>query len=287
MPWVRVEDNFYDHDKFVQIGPLGLAVWITGLAYCNRNLTNGVIPESVLRRLVDFDGLSYTTGTVNGGLAGFMESDCTPLAVHLLIEADLVHEDEHDCPRCDQPGAKRLIFHDYTVYQPTREQIRELHEQKSQAGREGAKARWGKAPAKATAKTDAEAPAIAGAIANGWQNDAPNPNPKPLKTNTPPTPRKRGAVSDEDEHFSAFWDAYPRRVGKGQARKAWGAMLKKDVAPEAVVKAAQDFANRCTDTEERFIPHPSTWLNGERWTDEAPPPQRQVSNHDAWKFGDA
>ena len=71
-------------------------------------------------------------------------------------------------------------------------------------------------------------------------------------------------VSVIDERFAFFWDAYPRKVGKGQALRAWGTALEKTDAGTitAAVKAYQ------WPDDLQFVPHPATWLNGERWEDE-------------------
>ena len=47
MPWVRVDDHFNEHPKLAKVGPLGWGIWLAGLAYCNRNLTDGFIPLSI------------------------------------------------------------------------------------------------------------------------------------------------------------------------------------------------------------------------------------------------
>ena len=79
------------------------------------------------------------------------------------------------------------------------------------------------------------------------------------------------------EDFDRFWTAYPRKAGKGAARKAW---LKLKPAPELVetILAAVD-AQRQGDAwkDPKYIPHPATWLNAERWLDEAPPLQKSGS----------
>lgn len=69
--------------------------------------------------------------------------------------------------------------------------------------------------------------------------------------------------------FDAFYQAYPRHVAREAAEKAW---LKLSPSPElqalimaAVVRYAAE------DREPKFIPHPATWINQERWTDEATP----------------
>lgn len=70
-------------------------------------------------------------------------------------------------------------------------------------------------------------------------------------------------------HFDEFWSAYPRKTDKAKSRKAWDKAIKKQ-APEFLIAAARQFAVAKRDTDRQFIPHPSTWLNGERWEDEQP-----------------
>ena len=83
-------------------------------------------------------------------------------------------------------------------------------------------------------------------------------------------PRRRAGSSTPDPDgalFDEFWAAYPRKIGKGQARKAWGAAVKK-TGPASVIAAARRFAESRRGEDPTFTPHPSTWLNGERWNDE-------------------
>ena len=79
--------------------------------------------------------------------------------------------------------------------------------------------------------------------------------------------------SDADPDFAAFWDAYPRRVAKGQARKAWKiAIVKRNVDPKAIILGAE----RYRDDRSRmsrpidYTKHPATWLNGECWLEAQP-----------------
>lgn len=46
MAWVRIDDHIDEHPKIQAAGPLGLALFVSGLAYCNRNRTDGFIPAS-------------------------------------------------------------------------------------------------------------------------------------------------------------------------------------------------------------------------------------------------
>lgn len=76
--------------------------------------------------------------------------------------------------------------------------------------------------------------------------------------------------SDDDPDFAAFWKAYPRKIAKGHARKAWrGAVRGRHIEPKMIILTAEGFrdAVKAGRTEQRFIPHPATWLNGERYDD--------------------
>jgi hypothetical protein len=95
-------------------------------------------------------------------------------------------------------------------------------------------------------------------------------------SNTPLTPqggRRRSAeVSAEVlATFEVFYAAYPRKVGRGAALKAW-AKLEPDEALQAQILGALAAQHPHLDRREngRFIPHPSTWLNEGRWDDEIP-----------------
>ena len=80
---------------------------------------------------------------------------------------------------------------------------------------------------------------------------------------------KRRSAPPEDPDFARFWAAYPRKVGKGAARKAWAKMRP---PIDLVLRTVRAFS----DTEQwrrengRFTPHPATWLNQERWNDTPP-----------------
>lgn len=82
-----------------------------------------------------------------------------------------------------------------------------------------------------------------------------------------------------DSMFDAFWSVYPRRIAKGHARLAF----RKQAAfndPVAIVNGAQAYARFVEDQkiETQFIPHPTTWLNGERWEDDLTAEKRKPDN---------
>lgn len=70
--------------------------------------------------------------------------------------------------------------------------------------------------------------------------------------------------------FNEFWAAYPRKVGKGQARKAYAKALRIASHDDIMFGLSQQRPSM-EAKEPQFIPHASTWLNGERWDDEPEP----------------
>ena len=70
-----------------------------------------------------------------------------------------------------------------------------------------------------------------------------------------------------DDRFDEFWDCVPKKVGKGQARRAWKAAVKKE-APDAIISAMKRYAASRKGEDPQYTAHPSSWLNGERWADE-------------------
>ena len=84
--------------------------------------------------------------------------------------------------------------------------------------------------------------------------------------NNPHTPK------GEDELFDQFWQAYPKRVAKKPARRAWDKHVDNDLL--AKILAALAWQKRTDDWQRdggRYIPNPATWLNGGRWEDEHNP----------------
>lgn len=61
--------------------------------------------------------------------------------------------------------------------------------------------------------------------------------------------------------FPDFWAAYPRKVDKRTAEKAYRAAIKRGATPEQLKSAAVSYAESQRNTEIRYVKHPSSWLN--------------------------
>jgi hypothetical protein len=70
--------------------------------------------------------------------------------------------------------------------------------------------------------------------------------------------------------FDEFWKVYPKKVAKGDARKAWTQTSKLRPPIDKILKSvyAARASKQWMKDEGEYIPHPSTWLRQERWDDE-------------------
>lgn len=93
MPWVRVDDGFTDHPKVMAAGPAASWLYVCGLTYSARLLTDGFIPASQVRKLADLENAGALADT--------------------LVRVGLWQ-------RCD--GGFRI--HDYHDYNPTAEKVK-------------------------------------------------------------------------------------------------------------------------------------------------------------------
>ena len=84
--------------------------------------------------------------------------------------------------------------------------------------------------------------------------------------------------------FDRFWGAYPRKVSKADAKKAFVKLNPDTELVEAMLRAL-DWQKRLPEWTKdggQFIPYPATWLNARRWEDEpegspTPPPKQEGS----------
>lgn len=76
-------------------------------------------------------------------------------------------------------------------------------------------------------------------------------------------------VVQKNNYFDDFWKAYPRKTNKGFARKVFEKLKVDDAMLTKMIQAIYvQNKNVWKDKDQQYIPHPSTWLNGERWDDE-------------------
>lgn len=141
------------------------------------------------------------------------------------------------------------LVHDYLEHQRSAESVKKA----KVAGQAGAVARW-----------DANRNADRNADRNAAPNAAPNANPNAERE------REREREIPSPSAFDEFWSAYPRKLDKGKARKAWGAAIKK-TEPSVIIEAAKRYAQSPDAKREggKYLKYPATWLNAEAWENES------------------
>jgi hypothetical protein len=84
----------------------------------------------------------------------------------------------------------------------------------------------------------------------------------------------------KDYHFAKFWELYPKKVEKIDARKAFGKVLDKYNAKD-VLDGVERLANDPNLPPKQFIPYPASWLRAGGWTNEPYPPREQTAEEKA------
>lgn len=106
MSWAKLDDNFPDHPKIVAAGPMAGWLYVCGLCFCNRFTTDGFIPETQVRRLVDLPN--------------------TDELADRLIDVGLWEQAK---------GGYQV--HDYLEHQSSREHIETVRKARAEAGAKG------------------------------------------------------------------------------------------------------------------------------------------------------
>jgi hypothetical protein len=198
MPWIKIDDHFDEHPKLAAVGPVGWGVWLAGLAYCNRNLTDGFIPYAIAEGIGGawlvrtIEDVTDATGGLSTGeqvwhiarTSGMSGDDMdSQWVVGLLLDNGLW-----------EPVRGGYRIHDYEQYQPTRAQVEADRATKAAAGRAGGLA---------TATARAQAPAKA--KLQPVPNPVPNPNPVP-DTGALSRARENGEVRMSTERAQSVLD---------------------------------------------------------------------------------
>jgi len=83
---------------------------------------------------------------------------------------------------------------------------------------------------------------------------------------------ERGSRSEgppDGDLFARFWRAWPQKVAKLDAERAFSKLKVDAIFLETVLLPAIERSKASAKWREGIIPHPATWLNGRRWEDEA------------------
>lgn len=125
MAWIRLDDGLPQHPKIAKAGPEAAWLYVASLCYCNRYLTNGLIPQNIVPKLTAFpEAIAYQFAKT-------------------LVELCLwVAREDGD-----------FEVHDYLEYQESKEHILALRETRKEVGRLGGLAKAYQKPTNLVSKS--------------------------------------------------------------------------------------------------------------------------------------
>jgi hypothetical protein len=139
--YVKVHDGLPDHPKIIEAGGEAGWLYICGLAYASRQLTDGVIPKRLVPRLTD--------------------GSKPEASASALLRVGLWHEGEHDCPKCPPAPADAYVIHDYLGHQRSAAEVADISAKRAAAGQRGGRRSGESRRASSEAEANREASASA------------------------------------------------------------------------------------------------------------------------------
>lgn len=256
MPWARFEDRFPSNRKIRKLDDAAFRLYVSAICWSAENLTDGVVEVDDLPLVSDVK----------------QPSD----SVQTLVRLGLWEVRQPS----DEGGSEGWFIHDYFEYNPTAEQVRAeraLKTARQQRWREGRRAAAKKS--NVDASTDGlptrleTLPRPAPTRPVVLPTEVPKTSPSPATPDDEPTRRtaKPKSPAAPTPEFEAFWKAYPRKVAKGAAIKAWNKALKDGADPQTIIGAAAFYALERKMQDPTYTKHPATWLNAACWQDEPDP----------------
>lgn len=196
MAWIRLDDNVPHHPKILTVGPVAAWLWVCGIAYAQRQLTDGVIPREAVPTLGVANPRKHIDKLVTVGLW-----------------------DEH--PRGWQ-------VHDYLAHNSTREEATTdracLSAKRSAAGKAGMARRWGGRTSETSDNKHNKPDNKPITIANNKPITPSHPipsDPKDLRTDTPvPRPTTETAPPDTPSLSAAPSDAQLQAPGSPASERS-------------------------------------------------------------------
>lgn len=149
--YVKVHDGLPDHPKIIDAGGEAGWLYICGLSYASRQLTDGVISKRLVHRLTDGSNPEASASA--------------------LVRVGLWHDGEHDCPKCPLAGPDAYVIHDYLDHQRSASEVADLREKRAAAGQRGGKRSGESRRAASTAEANNEALASDLVKQNGSKNE--------------------------------------------------------------------------------------------------------------------
>lgn len=233
--------------------------WITMLAMSDKD---GIVSSSV-------PGLAH--------FARVSVQECEAALATFLSPDPYSRTPDHDGRRVEKvAGGWRLLNHG--VYRDRRDDAatRERKRQWDRENRPSGHARMAQSddgptqsdevrPNPTHTDTDADADTKSKALVQQAARDDAMPDGVPARITRPMPPD--GVERRAGVRFPEFWAVYPVKKGRAEALKKWK-LKRLDANADAIIAHVRRMEREDDDWLRGFIPHGSTYINGERWEDE-------------------
>ena len=228
--FAKFDVGYLDNPKMMDVLDRSLhaiCMHFASVLYCAQHLTDGLVAPRAMQRK-----------------AGGTDTD-----TQLLIESGLWHTVGHDCESCPQPPADKVYVHDFLEHNRDAAEAKRVSQKRSDA----AKVRW---HGDASSNANSMQSALQNEPVCNAERERKKERKKPLSSPAAPA-----------TGFEEFWAAYPKKVAKQAAVKAWNKVTK-TADPQAIIAGTARYAEAVKGQERQFIKSPDGWLNAGRWEDD-------------------
>ena len=90
---------------------------------------------------------------------------------------------------------------------------------------------------------------------------------KEIQRKSAPAKTSKTDANEIEERFKKFWAAYPKKVGKEIAHRAFLKLKPTDDDLNVWLQAIEAHKQSRQWRDPQYIPYPATWLNQKRWED--------------------
>ena len=249
MPRSRnIKYSFFTNDELAENDALGrlLFIGLWTLSDCNGNIEWR--PKRIKAELLPYDNCDVEALAINLDKSGFIRFYSVQGKEFVNIVNFLKHQNPHK--------NERVKGSEIPVYS---EEARQVLDLKGLAIN----------PDKIESDPDSNGTARADSCSLNPDSCSLNPDTHKSEDQKTSSDKPDGAIN----RFDDFWQMYPRKTDKKKAQAAWSRLKPTD---DLAIKIITNVSNRLASGEwvkgSQYIPHPTTYLNGSRWDDEAQAP---------------
>ena len=213
MSWAKFDDQYPDHPKIVEVGPLGMALHMAATCYCARYLTDGFVPTRMMARLVSFDGITIdSNGVSNQVTTKYVISELVRVGLFEIVEGG-------------------YFVHDYGEYNPSSDQVKAQRAENAEKQR-----KWREEHRNDNGQFESNQ--ASNQVSNPLRNTVPSPSPSPLINTTtgsetqnvftvysreigPITPTISGEIIEAEKDYPEEWIIAALQESARQNKRNW------------------------------------------------------------------